>query len=216
MSEFAPWSRREIALRVGRDIAEGSIVNLGIGMPTLVVDCLPIGCEVIFHSENGVLGVGPTPTTAEFDPDLINASKDPITLVDGGSYFSHSDSFAMIRGGHIDLAIMGAFQVSASGDLANWSTGDGRVPAVGGAMDLAVGAKRVVVMMTHLNSDSEPKLVAKCDFPLTGSSVVSRVYTDHAVLEVDDGVFTAVELAEGLSLEALQEITAAPVRLHRD
>jgi 3-oxoadipate CoA-transferase, beta subunit len=207
----AARSRREIAARVARDLQDGSVVNLGIGMPTLVAGQVPAGREVVFHSENGVLGVGPEPDADEIDPELINASKEPITIIPGGSYFSHADSFVMIRGGHVDVAIMGAFQVSCAGDLANWSTGDDRIPAVGGAMDLAVGAKRVVVMTTHVTTRGEPKLVERCAFPLTAANCVSRVYTDLAVLDVEDGVFVARELVDGLTLGALQAVTGAPV-----
>jgi 3-oxoacid CoA-transferase B subunit len=207
----AARSRREIAARVAQDLDDGLVVNLGIGMPTLIAGLLPAGREVLFHSENGVLGIGPEPTSDHVDPDLINASKEPITVLPGASYFSHADSFAMIRGGHVDVAVMGAFQVSCGGDLANWSTGDDRIPAVGGAMDLAVGAKRVVAMMTHLTSRGEPKLVERCMFPLTAPGCVTRVYTDLAVLDVADGAFVVHELVEGLTLRALREITGAPV-----
>jgi 3-oxoadipate CoA-transferase, beta subunit len=207
----AARTRREIAARVARDLEDGSVVNLGIGMPTLVAGQVPGGREVVFHSENGVLGVGPEPDEADVDPELINASKEPITIVPGGSYFSHADSFVMIRGGHVDVAIMGAFQVSSAGDLANWSTGDDRIPAVGGAMDLAVGAKRVVVMTTHVSARGEPKLVERCAFPLTAAKCVARVYTDLAVLDVEDGAFIVRELVEGLTLAALQAVTGAPV-----
>jgi 3-oxoadipate CoA-transferase beta subunit len=207
----AARSRREIAARVAQDLDDGLVVNLGIGMPTLIAGLLPEGREVLFHSENGVLGIGPEPAESDVDRDLINASKDPITVVPGASYFSHADSFAMIRGGHVDVAVMGAFQVSCRGDLANWSTGDDRIPAVGGAMDLAVGAKRVVAMTTHLTSRGEPKLVQRCTFPLTAPGCVTRVYTDLAVLDIAGGAFVARELVEGLTLRALQEITGARV-----
>jgi 3-oxoacid CoA-transferase B subunit len=205
-------SRHQIAARVAQDLADGAVVNLGIGMPTLVASYVPVGREVLFHSENGILGIGPPQDGAPSDPDLINASKEPISLLTGGSYFSHADSFAMIRGGQIDIAIMGAFQVSAAGDLANWSTGHDHIPAIGGAMDLAVGAERVFVMTSHQTATGEPKLLAECTFPLTASRAVSRVYTDLAVLDVVDGEFVVRELVDGLTLERLQAITPASLR----
>ena len=209
----AKWTRAEVAERVARGLVQGTVVNLGIGMPTLVADYVPVEQGVIFHSENGVLGVGPGPPSEEADPDLINASKDPITVLSGASFFHHADSFALIRGGHIDVSIMGAFQVSCHGDLANWSTGDDGIPAVGGAMDLAVGAKTVIAMLTHVTSSSEPKLVEKCSLPLTGARVVKRVYTDLMVADVCDGTFVVREMYDGMTLESLQAVTAAPVRL---
>jgi 3-oxoadipate CoA-transferase beta subunit len=205
-----PLTREEIAGLVASEIEPGWIVNLGIGMPTLVSGH-PIAAGVVFHSENGVLGVGPPPAPGSEDEDLINASKDPITLLPGGSFFSHTDSFAMIRGGHIDLAIMGAFEVSSSGDLANWSRGSATVPAVGGAMDLAVSARRVFVMMTHCATDGTPKLVEDCAYPLTANGVVSRVYTDLAVLEPRDGRFVALSMVDTLTFAELQAVTAAPL-----
>jgi 3-oxoadipate CoA-transferase beta subunit len=168
--------RKQLAARVARDIPEGAYVNLGIGLPTLVADFLPKGREIILHSENGILGVGPRPTPDNEDWDLLNAGKEPVTLLPGGSYFHHADSFAMIRGRHLDFAILGAFQVSASGDLANWHTGGADdIPAVGGAMDLAVGAKRVIVMMEHLTKNDESKIVQRCSYPLTGARCVDRI-----------------------------------------
>jgi len=212
----ARWTREQVAERVARSFAEGMVVNLGIGMPTLVADYVTVDRGVIFHSENGVLGVGPTPAPGEADPELINASKDVITVLPGASFFHQADSFALIRGGHIDIAVMGAFQVSAHGDLANWSTGDHRIPAVGGAMDLAAGAKSVVAMLTHTTSDLEPKLVERCTLPLTGYGVVTRVYTDLMVADVNDGIFVVRDMAPGTTLESLQAVTAAPLELALD
>jgi 3-oxoadipate CoA-transferase beta subunit len=181
----APLSRAEMAARVAADIRPGSYVNLGIGLPTLVADHLPEGSGITLHTENGLLGMGPSPEPDAVDPELINAGKVPVTELDGAAYFHQADSFAMMRGGHIDVCVLGAFQVSTSGDLANWSTGrPGAVPAVGGAMDLAVGAKRSVVMMTLLTKDGQPKLVPECTLPLTGVGCVSRIYSDVAVIDV--------------------------------
>jgi 3-oxoadipate CoA-transferase, beta subunit len=185
-------------------------VNLGIGMPTLVANHLAAGREVMMHSENGVIGVGPAPAAGEEDYDLTNASKQPVTLLPGGVFFHHADSFAMMRGGHIDLCVLGGFQVSASGDLANWHTGAAdAIPAVGGAMDLAVGAKKTVVMMEHTSRSGEPKIVARCTYPLTGVACVSRIYTDLAVLDVTPNGLRVVELAPGVSRQDLQSLTAA-------
>jgi 3-oxoadipate CoA-transferase, beta subunit len=211
-SAVATRSREGIAARVAQDLADGTVVNLGIGMPTLVARYVPDGREVIFHSENGVLAFGPPREGDGIDPELINASKEPISLLPGGSYFSHADSFVMIRGGHIDLAVMGAFQVSAGGDLANWSAGADGIPAVGGAMDLAAGVKEVYVMTKHTTSSGEPKLVAECSLPLTAAGVVTRVYTDLAVLDVAGETFVVRELVDGLMVDELQEITGAPLR----
>ena len=208
----APWTRAQVAARVALSLRGGMVVNLGIGMPTLVADHVPVDLGVIFHSENGVLGVGPAPAPGDGDPQLINASKDAITVLPGASYFHQADSFALISGGHIDVAIMGAFQVSCHGDLANWSAGEDRIPAVGGAMDLAVGAKTVIAMLTHVTSASQPKLVEKCTLPLTASGVVRRVYTDLMVADVRDGAFIVREMQDGMTLESLQAVTAAPVR----
>jgi 3-oxoacid CoA-transferase B subunit len=208
------WTRVEVAARVAADIPDGSYVNLGIGMPTLVADCVPAEREVVFHSENGLLGVGPAPRPGEVDPDVINAGKDPVTVVRGGAFMSHAESFALIRGGHLDLAVMGGFEVSARGDLANWAAEGEKLPAVGGAMDLAAGARDVWVAMTHTTATGAPKLVKECRLPLTGAGMVSRVYTDLAVLEVDRDAasFVVVDLAPGIGLSALQEVTGAPVR----
>jgi 3-oxoadipate CoA-transferase beta subunit len=204
------WSRDEIAARIARDIPEGAVVNLGIGMPTLVANHLPADREVLLHSENGVLGMGPAPASGEEDWDLINAGKQPVTLLTGGSYFHHADSFALMRGGHLDLCVLGAFQVSADGDLANWHTGAvDAIPAVGGAMDLAIGAKRTVVMMEHLTKSGESKLVQTCRYPLTGIGCVRRVYTDLAVIDLRPGKpALVIERVAGLSFEDLQGQTA--------
>jgi 3-oxoadipate CoA-transferase beta subunit len=205
--------RKQMAARVARDIPEGAYVNLGIGLPTLVAEFLPQGREIIVHSENGILGVGPKPAPDEIDEDLINAGKEPCTLLAGGAYFHHADSFAMIRGRHLDFAILGAFQVSAQGDLANWHTGaPDAIPAVGGAMDLAVGAKQVVVMMEHLTRDGRSKIVERCTYPLTGARCVDRIYTDLAVIDVKADGLHVVEAVEGLSFEELQRLTGVPLK----
>jgi 3-oxoadipate CoA-transferase beta subunit len=206
--------RNQIAARVARDIAEGAYVNLGIGLPTLVAGHLPRGREVVLHSENGVLGIGPRPAPGEVDEDLIDAGKEPVTLLAGGSYFHHADSFGMIRGGHLDICVLGAFQVSARGDLANWHTGaPDAIPAVGGAMDLAAGAKAVFVMMEHVTKKGEAKIVEQCSYPLTGVRCVSRIYTDLAVIDVKSTGLEVVEMVDGLDLPELQKLTAAPLRL---
>jgi 3-oxoadipate CoA-transferase beta subunit len=209
--------RKQMAARVARDIPEGSYVNLGIGLPTLVADFLPAsgksGREIIVHSENGVLGVGPKPAPGEEDEDLINAGKEPVTLLTGGCYFHHADSFGMIRGRHLDFAILGAFQVSVAGDLANWHTGaPDAIPAVGGAMDLAVGAKKVLVMMEHLTKSGESKIVERCTYPLTGARCVDRISTDLAVIDVKADGLHVVETVEGLSFEELQRLTGVPLK----
>jgi len=203
------WTRDEVAARIARDIPEGAYVNLGIGLPTLVANHLAPDKEIFLHSENGILGMGPAPAPGEEDPELINAGKQPVTLLAGGAYFHHADSFAMIRGGHVDICVLGAFQVSTAGDLANWHTGEpGTIPAVGGAMDLAVGARRVFVMMEHLTRKGEPKIVERCTYPLTGVRCVSRIYTDMAVLDVTPTGLTVVDMVDGLSLAELKQCTA--------
>lgn len=210
---FVPLTRRQVAARAARDIPDGGYVNLGIGLPTLVADALPADREIVLHSENGLLGMGPAPT-GEPDPELINAGKDPVTLLPGGSFFNHADAFVMIRGHHLDLAVLGAFEVSAYGDLANFSVGEtGMPPAVGGAMDLAVGARRIVVVTTHTSASGTPKLVSRCTLPLTAPRVVSRVYTDLAVLDVADGAFTVRELVPGLTFDELAARTGAPLHV---
>lgn len=202
-------SRDEIAQRLARDIPEGSYVNLGIGLPTKVANYLPDDKEIFLHSENGVLGMGPAPAEGQEDWDLINAGKQPVTLLKGGSFFHHADSFAMMRGGHLDICVLGAFQVSRYGDLANWHTGEpDAIPAVGGAMDLAAGARSVYVMMELLTRDGQSKLVDKCTYPLTGLKCVSRVYTDYAVFQMSgDGVVRVVDDCAGVGLDELKRIT---------
>ena len=205
-------TRDQIAARVAQDIPEGAYVNLGIGLPTMVANHLPVEREVFLHSENGLLGMGPAPAAGQEDEDLINAGKQPVTLLAGGAYFHHGDSFAMMRGGHLDICVLGAFQVSAGGDLANWHTGaPDAIPAVGGAMDLAIGAKSVFVMMEHQTKSGESKIVSACSYPLTGIACVNRIYTDLAVLDVTPDGLVVVEMIDGLSLAALQEITGVPL-----
>jgi 3-oxoadipate CoA-transferase, beta subunit len=201
------WTRDQMAARVARDIPEGAYVNLGIGLPTLVANHLAGDKEIFLHSENGMLGMGPAPAPGEEDPDLVNAGKQPVTLLTGGAFFHHADSFAMIRGGHVDICVLGAFQVSAEGDLANWHTGEpDTIPAVGGAMDLAVGARRVFVMMEHLTKKGEPKIVDRCTYPLTGVRCVSRIYTDLAVLDVTPSGLAVVEIVEGMTRAELNSL----------
>jgi len=202
-------SRDEIAARVARDIPEGAVVNLGIGLPTKVANYLPQDKDIFLQSENGVLGMGPAPAPGEEDWDLINAGKQPVTLLAGGSYFHHADSFAMMRGGHLDICVLGAFQVAVNGDLANWSTGEpDAIPAVGGAMDLAVGAKDVFVMMELLTKEGQSKLVKQCTYPLTGLSCVSRVYTDIAVFQIEPGgVVRVVDDVLGAGEQELRRLT---------
>ena len=207
----------QMAARLARDIPDGSYVNLGIGLPTLVADVVPAGREVIYHSENGILGMGPAPRPGEEDPELINAGKQLVTLVPGGVYFHHTDSFMMMRGGHLDVSVLGAFQVSQHGDLANWATdSESLPPAVGGAMDLAVGAKRILVLTTHTTRDGRPKLLDECTYPLTAARVVDRVYTDLAVLDVAPEGFVVREVLPGTSAEDLQAVTGAPLRFPAD
>ena len=208
-------SRDAIAARVAQDIPEGAYVNLGIGLPTLVANHLPVDREIVLQSENGILGMGPAPTEGEEDWDLVNAGKQAVTLLSGGAYFHHADSFAMMRGGHLDICVLGAFQVSAGGDLANWHTGaPDAIPAVGGAMDLAIGAKQTFVMMEHVTKSGEPKIVEHCTYPLTGIGCVKRIYTDLATIEVRPQGLFAIDWVEGLSFEALCDLTAAPLHRH--
>jgi len=192
---IAGIDRRQVASRIAEGIPEGSYVNLGIGAPTLVADYLPAGADIILHTENGLLGMGAAPSASRIDPDLINAGKQPVTALSGAAYFHHADSFAMMRGGHLDMCVLGAYEVSSRGDLANWSTGaPGAIPAVGGAMDLALGARDVVVMTDLLTKDGSPKLVAECTYPLTAMACVSRVFTGHAQFRITDGQFAVVEI----------------------
>ncbi|WP_270934731.1 3-oxoacid CoA-transferase subunit B [Falsiroseomonas oryzae] len=210
------WNRTQMAARVAQDIPEGWFVNLGIGIPTMVADHVPAEREVILHSENGILGMGPAPEKDKVNAWLVNAGKQPVTLRPGGSFFHHADSFGMIRGGHIDLCVLGAFEVAANGDIANWATSENdSAPAVGGAMDLAAGAKRLWVVMDHTTKDGTPKLVERCGYPLTAMGAVQRVYTNLAVVEVVPGRgFVVKEIAPGLSLAEVQAKTAA--KLHVD
>jgi 3-oxoadipate CoA-transferase beta subunit len=206
------FDRKAMAARLAQDIPEGWYVNLGIGIPTMVGDFVPLDREVILHSENGILGMGPAPAPDKVDPWLVNAGKQAVTLRAGGSYCHHADSFAMIRGGHIDYCILGAMQVSAAGDLANWSTGEAdAIPAVGGAMDLVAGVRHVYVITEHTTRAGEPKIVAACSCPLTGRRVVDRIYTNLAVLDVTPQGLAVRELAPGLTIEALQAVTGAPL-----
>ncbi len=207
------WTKDQMAQRVAADIADGMVVNLGIGMPTLVANHLGAHKEVMLHSENGVIGMGPAPAEGQEDHDLINAGKQPVTLLPGGAFFHHADSFGMMRGGHLDVCVLGAFQVSGSGDLANWHTGaPDAIPAVGGAMDLAIGAKETWIMMEHTTKAGEPKVVVDCSYPLTGIGCVSRIYTDRAVLDITATGVRVRERAEGLTLEALQSMTGVPLK----
>jgi 3-oxoadipate CoA-transferase beta subunit len=207
-------SKDELAARVAQDIPEGATVNLGIGQPTLVANHIPASREILLHSENGILGMGPAPAAGQEDYDLINAGKQPVTLLPGGAYFHHADSFAMMRGGHLDICVLGAFQVSAKGDLANWHTGEvGAIPAVGGAMDLAIGAKQTWVMMDLLTKQGQSKLVAECSYPLTGIGCVKRVYTDLGTLACTPQGLTVIDLVPGLSLQALSELIGLPLTL---
>ena len=217
MSHFKPRTKQELAQRVAQDIPEGAYVNLGIGQPTLVANFIPSEREVILHSENGILGMGPAPAAGEDDYDLINAGKQPVTLLKGGAFFHHADSFAMMRGGHIDICVLGAFQVSATGDLANWSTGEeSSIPAVGGAMDLAVGAKETWVMMDLLTKKGESKLVSACTYPLTGVGCVSRIYSDLATLTCGPQGLTVIDMVDGLDVKSLSQMIGLPVNLNAE
>lgn len=207
-------SRPQMAWRAAQDIFDGAYVNLGIGIPEMVARFVPDGREVVYHTENGVLGFGPPPEPGEEDPELINAGKKPVTLRPGAAFVHHADSFAMIRGGHIDICILGAMQVAANGDLANWSTGDpDAVPAVGGAMDLVAGVRRIFVITSHVTRDGTPKLMQRCSYPLTGTGVVERIYTDLAVIDVAEDGFLLREVAPGVDPETVSSLTAAPLRI---
>ena len=212
MDSYKKRSKEELARRVAQDIPDGAYVNLGIGQPTLVANHIPAGREVILHSENGILGMGPAPAAGAEDYDLINAGKQPVTLLAGGAFFHHADSFAMMRGGHLDVCVLGAFQVSATGDLANWSTGEpGAVPAVGGAMDLAVGARQTWVMMDLLTKSGASKIVARCSYPLTAIGCVKRIYTDLASFECTPQGLRALDLVDGLGHAELERLVGLPI-----
>ena len=205
-------SKEQLAQRVAQDIHDGAYVNLGIGMPTLVANHLPAGIEVILHSENGILGMGPAPAAGQEDYDLINAGKQPVTMLAGGAYFHHADSFSMMRGGHLDICVLGAFQVSATGDLANWHTGEkDAIPAVGGAMDLAIGAKQTWVMMDLLTKKGESKVVAQCSYPITGIACVKRIYSELATLECTPQGLKLIDMVEGLTHAELEKLLGLPI-----
>lgn len=209
---YQPLSRNEIAERVAKDIFDGAYVNLGIGLPTSIANYLDADKEIFLHSENGLLGMGPSPAQGEEDPDLINAGKELVTLLPGGSYFHHGDSFTMMRGGHIDICVLGAFQIAENGDLANWHTGEpGAIPAVGGAMDLAIGAKNVWVATNHTTRDGTPKIVKECTYPLTGIGCVDRIYTDLAVIDIRDKKLYVTELFGGITFPEVEALTDAPL-----
>ncbi|MDF0605069.1 3-oxoacid CoA-transferase subunit B [Neisseriaceae bacterium TC5R-5] len=211
---YKKLNREQMAQRVACDIPEGAYVNLGIGLPTKVANYLPPEREIFLHSENGLLGMGPAPERGAEDAELINAGKEPVTLLPGGAFFHHGDSFAMMRGGHLDVCVLGAFQVSAQGDLANWHTGaPDAIPAVGGAMDLAIGAKKVFVMMEYLTKSGECKLVPQCTYPLTGMRCVDRLYTDLAVIDMTPAGLVVVEMVDGLDFDELQRLTPVPLIL---
>jgi 3-oxoadipate CoA-transferase, beta subunit len=207
-------NRDQMAARVAMDIADGAVVNLGIGLPTLVANHLPKDREILLHSENGVLGMGPAPAAGQEDCDLINAGKQPVTLLRGGAFFHHADSFAMMRGGHLDICVLGGFQVSVKGDLANWHTGaPDAIPAVGGAMDLAIGAKQVYVMMEHQTKTGSSKIVERCSYPLTGIECVNRIYTDLAILDVTPKGLLVREMVDGLTFDELLRLTGVALIL---
>ena len=212
MSSYQKRTKDELAARVAQDIFDGAYVNLGIGQPTLVANHIPAGREVVLHSENGILGMGPAPAKGQEDYDLTNAGKQPVTLLPGGCYFHHADSFAMMRGGHLDICVLGAFQVSATGDLANWSTGEpGAIPAVGGAMDLAIGAKQTWVMMDLLTKQGASKVVAQCSYPLTGIGCVKRIYSDLATLACTPQGLKLIDKVDGLEHAELERLLGLPV-----
>lgn len=213
MSNYQKRSKDELAKRVAQDIHDGAYVNLGIGMPTQVANHIPSDMEVVLHSENGILGMGPAPAQGQEDYDLINAGKQPVTLLAGGAFFHHADSFAMMRGGHLDICVLGAFQVSATGDLANWSTGEpGSIPAVGGAMDLAIGAKQTWVMMDLLTKKGESKIVKDCSYPLTGIGCVKRIYSDLATLECSPQGLKLIDKVEGLEHAELERLVGLSIQ----
>ena len=206
------WTREQMAARAAQDIADGSYVNLGIGIPELVAKFVPEGREFIYHTENGLLGMGPSPSEADRDLDLMNAGKKYVTALPGAAYFHHADCFSMIRGGHLDVCVLGTMQVAANGDIANWSTGaPDAIPAVGGAMDLVQGVKKIFVVTQHTTKTGDPKLVEACTYPLTGAAVVSRIFTNLAVVDVTDKGFQVVELAPGVSFEEVEQKTGAPI-----
>jgi 3-oxoadipate CoA-transferase beta subunit len=212
MMSYQKRTKDQLAQRVAQDIFDGAYVNLGIGMPTTVANHIPAGREIILHSENGILGMGPAPAEGDADYDLINAGKQPVTLLPGGAYFHHADSFAMMRGGHLDICVLGAFQVSARGDLANWSTGEpGAIPAVGGAMDLAIGARQTWVMMDLLTKKGESKVVERCTYPLTGIACVKKIYTELCTLECTPQGLKLVDTVEGLSHAELEQLVGLPI-----
>ena len=207
MTDWKPWSREELAARVARDIPEGWAVNLGIGIPTLIGNYIPPDREVILHSENGIVGMGPAPAPQDLNPWLVNASRQHVTLVTGASLMNHADSFGMVRGGHLDLCVLGGFQVAENGDLANWSrSANDRAPAIGGAMDLAVGAKRIWVVMEHTTNSGEKRILKRCTYPLTAPDCVKRVYTDLAVIDVTDSGFVVIDMVPGITLADLQPL----------
>lgn len=209
------WDIKQVAMKVANDIPDGSYVNLGIGIPELVAGFVPQGRELIYHTENGLLGMGPTPLSGQEDYELINAGKKYVTAIPGACFFHHADSFTMIRGGHIDYCILGAFQVSEEGDLANWSTGEpDAIPAVGGAMDLVAGVKNIYVITQHCTKSGESKIVKKCNYPLTGKNVVNRIYSNLAVIDIIDKKLFVKEIAPGIDFEYLQQVTEAQLNLY--
>ena len=217
MTTIEGWNRAEMAQRAALDIQDGAYVNLGIGIPEMVAGFVPEGREVIYHTENGLLGMGPVPEAGKEDRELINAGKKPVTAIPGACYFHHADSFTMIRGRHIDVCVLGAMQVSKDGDLANWSTGaPDAIPAVGGAMDLVAGVKTIYVITQHTTKKGDPKIVEKCTYPLTGKAVVNRIYTNLAVIDVNSEGLLLRELAPGVTLEYVKERTDAKLNLHPD
>ncbi|TKI07902.1 3-oxoacid CoA-transferase subunit B [Martelella alba] len=206
-------NHQQLAQRIAQDIPEGAYVNLGIGLPTLIANYLPADKDIFLHSENGILGMGPSPAENAIDPELINAGKQPVTLLPGGCFFHHGDSFAMMRGGHLDICVLGAYQVSRKGDLANWSTGAAdAIPAVGGAMDLAIGARKVYVMTDHLTKKGQCKLVEECAYPLTGIACISRIYTDMAVMDITPAGVVVRELFGDVTVDYLQQVTPIPLQ----